>query len=130
MFCYGKVACCPGVKTVILDLNQDAAQEVARKIENEFNIPSFGISASVLDKKSLEMAMQQIYKRFGGVDILINGAGGNSPDATAKIEKMEGTMDENPERPFSDSKSRASIRYLILISKVLSYLLWFSHPIW
>ena len=80
-----------GVKTVILDLNQDTAQEVARKIEKEFNIPSFGISASVLDKKSLEMAMQQINKRFGAVDILINGAGGNSPDATAKIEKMDGT---------------------------------------
>jgi NAD(P)-dependent dehydrogenase (short-subunit alcohol dehydrogenase family) len=89
-----------GVKTVILDLNQDAAQEVAIKIENEFNVPSFGISASVLDKKSLEMAMQQIYKRFGGVDILINGAGGNSPDATAKVEKMEGTVDENPEETF------------------------------
>jgi NAD(P)-dependent dehydrogenase (short-subunit alcohol dehydrogenase family) len=28
-----------GVKTVILDLNQDAAQEVAIKIENEFNVP-------------------------------------------------------------------------------------------
>ena len=89
-----------GVKTVILDLNQDAAQEVAIKIENEFNVPSFGISASVLDKKSLEMAMQQIYKRFGSVDILINGAGGNSPDATAKVEKMEGTADENPEETF------------------------------
>ena len=89
-----------GVKTVILDLNQDAAREVAGKIENEFNVPSFGISASVLDKKSLELAMQQIYKRFGGADILINGAGGNSPDATAKIDKMQGTVDENPEETF------------------------------
>lgn len=89
-----------GVKTVILDLNPDAAQEVARQIENEFNASSFGISASVVDKKSLEMAMQQIYKRFGGVDILINGAGGNSPDATSKVEMMEGTVDENPEETF------------------------------
>jgi NAD(P)-dependent dehydrogenase (short-subunit alcohol dehydrogenase family) len=89
-----------GVKTVILDLNLDAAQEVARQIENEFDASSFGIAANVLDKKSLEMAMQQIYKRFGGVDILINGAGGNSPDATSKVEMMKGTMDENPEETF------------------------------
>ena len=89
-----------GVKTVILDLNLDAAQEVARQIENEFDASSFGIAANVLDKKSLEMAMQQIYKRFGGVDILINGAGGNSPDATSKVEMMKGTVDENPEETF------------------------------
>ena len=89
-----------GVKTVILDLKLDAAQEVARQIENEFNASSFGIAANVLDKKSLEMAMQQIYNRFGGVDILINGAGGNSPDATSKVEMMKGTMDENPEETF------------------------------
>ena len=39
-----------GVKTVILDLNKDAATEVAGKIEKEFKTPSFGVSASVLDK--------------------------------------------------------------------------------
>ena len=39
-----------GVKTVIFDLNKDAANEVARQIEKEFNIPSMGVSGSVLDK--------------------------------------------------------------------------------
>jgi len=87
-----------GVKTVILDLNQEAAEKVAAEIENEFKIKSFGLSASVLDKSSLEQAKKAIHDKFGPVDILVNGAGGNSPAATTKVEKMDGT--ENPEDTF------------------------------
>jgi NAD(P)-dependent dehydrogenase (short-subunit alcohol dehydrogenase family) len=87
-----------GVKTVILDLNQDAAEKVAAEIENEFKTKSFGLSASVLDKSSLELAKKAIHDKFGPVDILVNGAGGNSPAATTKVEKMDGT--ENPEDTF------------------------------
>ena len=79
-----------GVKTVILDLDKDAAVKVATEIEKEFNTPSFGLSASVLDKASLEAAMNEIHKKFGAIDILVNGAGGNSPAATTKVEKMDG----------------------------------------
>lgn len=89
-----------GVKTVILDLNKEAATEVARQIESEFNSPSFGVSASVLDKSSLEAAKKVIHDKFGPVDILVNGAGGNSPAATTKVEKMDGTDDENLEETF------------------------------
>jgi len=89
-----------GVKTVILDLNKEAAQEVAREIEKEFKTQSIGVSASVLDKASLEAARSEINEILGPVDILVNGAGGNSPAATTKVEKMEGTEDENPADTF------------------------------
>lgn len=89
-----------GVKTVILDLNIDAATEVAKQIENEFNVPSIGVAASVLDKVSLEAAKKIIHGKFGPIDILVNGAGGNSPTATTKVEKMEGTENENLEDTF------------------------------
>ena len=89
-----------GVKTVILDLNIDAATEVARQIEMEFNTPSIGISASVLDKASLQAALKEIHDKFGAIDILVNGAGGNSPAATTKVEKMEGTENENLDDTF------------------------------
>jgi NAD(P)-dependent dehydrogenase (short-subunit alcohol dehydrogenase family) len=87
-----------GVKTVILDLNKEAAEKVAMEIEKEFKTKSIGVSASVLDKSSLEGALKQIHDKFGPIDILINGAGGNSPAATTKVEKMEGT--EKPEDTF------------------------------
>ena len=89
-----------GVRTVILDLNKEAAIDVAKAIEKEFNIPSIGLSASVLDKASLEAAKKEIHDKFGPIDILVNGAGGNSPAATTKVEKMEGTENENLEDTF------------------------------
>ena len=87
-----------GVKTVILDLNKDAAVAVAAEIEETYKTPSMGISASVLDKSSLETARRNVNDKFGLVDILLNGAGGNSPAATTKVEKMDGS--ENPEDTF------------------------------
>jgi len=87
-----------GVKTVVLDLNKEAAMKVAADIEKEFKTPCIGISASVLDKASLEAARKEIHEKFGEIDILVNGAGGNSPSATTKVEKMEGN--ENPEDTF------------------------------
>lgn len=89
-----------GVKTVILDLNREAADAVAKEIEKEFRTPSIGVSGSVLDKASMESAKNEIHEKFGTVDILVNGAGGNSPAATTKVEKMEGTDNENLEDTF------------------------------
>ena len=89
-----------GVKTIILDLNKELASDVAKQIEKEFNIPSIGVSANVLDKVSLEEARKIIHNKFGLVDILINGAGGNSPSATTQVEKMEGTEGEKTEETF------------------------------
>jgi NAD(P)-dependent dehydrogenase (short-subunit alcohol dehydrogenase family) len=87
-----------GVKTVILDLNKEAAEKVAKEIEKEFKSQSIGLSASVLDKASLEAARKEIHDKLGQIDILVNGAGGNSPAATTKVEKMDGT--EKPEDTF------------------------------
>jgi NAD(P)-dependent dehydrogenase (short-subunit alcohol dehydrogenase family) len=89
-----------GVKTVILDLNKEAADYVAKSIEQESGTPSMGVAASVLDKLSLESARKKIHENFGHVDILVNGAGGNSPAATTKAEKMEGTDNEKLEDTF------------------------------
>lgn len=89
-----------GVKTVILDLDKESAVAVAAAIGKEYKTPSLGVSANVLDKTSLEKALKEIKEKFGTIDILVNGAGGNSPAATTKVEKMEGTENENPEETF------------------------------
>jgi NAD(P)-dependent dehydrogenase (short-subunit alcohol dehydrogenase family) len=89
-----------GVKTVILDLNKDAAAMVAADIEKEFGTASMGVSASVLDKSTLQAALEEIHRNLGTIDILVNGAGGNSPAATTKVEKMDGTDNEDYEDTF------------------------------
>jgi NAD(P)-dependent dehydrogenase (short-subunit alcohol dehydrogenase family) len=75
-----------GVKLAILDINRESAENVAKEVKDEFGTAAIGIEANVLDKNSLEEAKKKIIERFGKVDILINGAGGNSPKATSQEE--------------------------------------------
>ena len=78
-----------GVKTAILDLNKEAAEKMAAEIEKEFKVTTIGVAANVLDKESLIAAKEVINSKLGKIDILINGAGGNSPAATTQLEQME-----------------------------------------
>lgn len=74
-----------GAKVALLDLHDEKAKEVAAKIKEDGGVAE-GYAANVLDKASLKAAHEAILKDFGPVDILINGAGGNSPKATASQE--------------------------------------------
>ncbi len=89
-----------GVKTVILDHNKEAADKLSLEIEKEYATESMGVYASVLDKSSLEAARSAIHSRFGPIDILVNGAGGNAPEATTGVEKILGTSSEEPGSTF------------------------------
>ena len=80
-----------GAHPVILDLNGDAATEVAARISKETGCASYGMEVNVLDRASLEAVREKILKEIGEIDLLINGAGGNSPKATTKLE----VLDEN-----------------------------------
>lgn len=78
-----------GVNIAILDINEEIADKTASAITKEFSIKSCGIVGDVIDKDSLEKAMETINSKLGKVDFLINGAGGNSPSATTNFEFME-----------------------------------------
>jgi NAD(P)-dependent dehydrogenase (short-subunit alcohol dehydrogenase family) len=89
-----------GALCAILDINKEAADKVSGEIESEFGAQSLALSANVLDKTSLLAAKKTINDKFGPIDILVNGAGGNAPAGTTKVEKMEGTDNENLEDTF------------------------------
>ena len=76
-----------GAKVAVLDLRAEPAEALAAKLGNG----SIGVVCNVLDKTSIETAAQKVLKTFGRVDILINGAGGNKPQATT-----------NPDQSFFD----------------------------
>jgi NAD(P)-dependent dehydrogenase (short-subunit alcohol dehydrogenase family) len=77
----GKGLAKAGAKVMVLDLLEAAAQKVAEEIRGEGG-QAFAFQADALDKKSLERVCDEVVKKFGRVDILINGAGGNKPQAT------------------------------------------------
>jgi NAD(P)-dependent dehydrogenase (short-subunit alcohol dehydrogenase family) len=79
-----------GVITVILDINEEAALKTAREVSAEFGVKSYGYKTNVLDKSSLEAVNEKIISEVGDIDMLINGAGGNSPKATTKLEQLTG----------------------------------------
>ena len=71
-----------GAKVALLDLNVEAAQRVADEICDTGTGAAIAHKTDVLDKESLQQAYDTIMSKFGTIDILINGAGGNSPKAT------------------------------------------------
>ncbi|MDR0713241.1 MAG: SDR family oxidoreductase [Bacteroidales bacterium] len=78
-----------GIKTAIVDLNEEAAKKLATEVENEFDVATIGVGASVLDKDSLLAAKKVINEKLGKINFLINGAGGNSPAATTQVEEIQ-----------------------------------------
>jgi NAD(P)-dependent dehydrogenase (short-subunit alcohol dehydrogenase family) len=78
-----------GIKTAILDINPEFANKVVRNIKKQFKVEIIPVQADVLNIESLNNAKRIINKKLGKIDLLINGAGGNSPKATTQSEVMD-----------------------------------------
>lgn len=74
-----------GAKVAVLDIDESAAGKVAEKI-NSGGGTALSVKCNVLEKESLEVSRERIADRFGPVDVLINGAGGNKKEATTSDE--------------------------------------------
>src|SRR5712692_3700545 len=70
-----------GAKVAILGLHEEKVIVAASAIQSEGN-QALGIACDVLDRASLEHVLEQVVETFGPIDILVNAAGGNSPQAT------------------------------------------------
>jgi NAD(P)-dependent dehydrogenase (short-subunit alcohol dehydrogenase family) len=75
-----------GAHVAILDLSGERAHQKAREISETCKQKIIGIGCNVLEKQSCITGNEQITAALGGADMLINGAGGNSPKATTKCE--------------------------------------------
>jgi len=74
-----------GAKVALLDINFDTAQKIADNITSSGG-QAKAYKADVLNHEALEKVRIQVNKDLGKCDILINGAGGNSPKATTDKE--------------------------------------------
>lgn len=89
-----------GVKIAIADINKAVADKVAAEVSAEFKAQVIGVEANVLDKESLEKAKAEVNEKLGPIDILINGAGGNHPSATTKVEQMDESSIDHLDETF------------------------------
>ena len=73
-----------GAKVALLDINADAVKAVAAEIGEK----ALAVPCNCLDKKDIEAAKEAVNAKWGKVNFLINGAGGNNPRATCDNEIM------------------------------------------
>lgn len=88
-----------GCRVALLDINEKAAKKAAAEAGGE----CIAVKCDCLDKQSLFAAKETVLRKFGKVDILINGAGGNNPRATTDNEYM--TPDTEGKNFFSLDES-------------------------
>ena len=81
---FGRALAQCGAKVALLDINEKAAQEVAESIGEN----AIGIGTNCLVKESIIAARDVIHEKWGKVNFLINGAGGNNPRASSDNEYM------------------------------------------
>jgi NAD(P)-dependent dehydrogenase (short-subunit alcohol dehydrogenase family) len=77
-------------QVVLLGIDRPQSAALLECIGKE-NLPSSFIQTDVTDRTQVESAAKEILKQYTRVDILINGAGGNRPQATT-----------SPDLPFFD----------------------------
>jgi NAD(P)-dependent dehydrogenase (short-subunit alcohol dehydrogenase family) len=72
-----------GARVGVLGRREEKARRVANDIE-EAGGQALALTADVLDREQLEKARSTTLGRWGRVDILVNAAGGNLPEATLR----------------------------------------------
>jgi NAD(P)-dependent dehydrogenase (short-subunit alcohol dehydrogenase family) len=75
-----------GATVVVTDITLEAAQRVVAEIA-ACDGHGLALQCDVLDKAAVEAMAQSVLQSFGRIDILINGAGGNRPQATTSPDK-------------------------------------------
>ncbi len=83
-----------GANVAVLDLFYDPANKTAEDIISAGGSAK-AYACDVLKRNELEEVREKILKDFSRIDILINGAGGNSPKATTESERLTKAELEN-----------------------------------
>ena len=99
-FCRALAAC--RAKVAILGRTAVKVDALASEIRADGG-EAMGLTADVTDKESLRAANEALKNAWGPCEILVNGAGGNRPDATADDEFFSAeTMDDPAKKSFFD----------------------------
>lgn len=105
---FAKVLAQYGVRVALLDRNESRSREFADEIKRCGGVAE-AYFCDVLDRQSCVFAAEKVKEQIGECDILINGAGGNSPRATTDREYFE-KGDENADIKSFFSLDSESVR--------------------
>lgn len=75
-----------GAKVTVLSLHAESAEGMAAELRAAGG-DALGMACNVLEKDSVQATAESVLQTYGRVDILINGAGGNKPQATTNAQQ-------------------------------------------
>ena len=78
-----------GCKLALLNRHPEAAEALKASLAAQGHRDVIVTSGDVLDRASLESARERVLGEWGRIDILVNGAGGNNPSGSTKVEQLE-----------------------------------------
>jgi NAD(P)-dependent dehydrogenase (short-subunit alcohol dehydrogenase family) len=81
-----------GARVAVLDISDEAACAVADEIQSNGG-DALAVTCDVLNRESLLQARATVLERYGVVDALVNGAGGNRAEATTGPEQSFFSLD-------------------------------------
>lgn len=111
-FCKALALC--GAKVAILNRTISRAEDLAAEIR-EMGGEALAVQVDVTDPESVKKAHEAVLAAYGKCDILVNGAGGNNPDATADDEMFSmDTLLDPAKKSFFDLPSEAFTRVFSL----------------
>ncbi len=124
-----------GAKVGVLGRRREKAEAVVQTIEADGGA-ALALPADVLERKELEAAREAVVERWGRLDVLVNAAGGNMPQATLEpgqsffdlpVEGMEPVIALNLEgtllssQVFAETMARAGRGCIINISSMAAH---------
>jgi len=78
-----------GANIVLCDIKPNSAEILAQTITERFGVRAIGIECDISDKEAVAAMTQQVVGSFGTVNILLNNAANNMPDAKEYFSRFE-----------------------------------------
>ncbi|MBR4702411.1 MAG: SDR family oxidoreductase [Oscillospiraceae bacterium] len=112
-FCRALAVC--GAKVAVLGRTPEKTEALAEELRSQGG-EALDLCADVTDAESLRAAHEKLLEKWGPCDILINGAGGNRPDATADDEFFRPETLSDPARKSFFDLSELAFRQVFSLN--------------
>ena len=107
-----------GAKVVVLDRNEEVGSSLVETIKKEGGEAIF-LLTDVLNKEIVEQNYVDIMAKYGRIDVLINGAGGNMPGATIAPDKTIFDLDVDAVKKVVELNLFGTVIPTIVFSKAM-----------
>lgn len=108
-----------GAKMVVLGRNAVKGEEIVNGIKERGGEAIF-LKSDVNDKEILEQNAAEVLEKYGRIDVLINGAGGNLPGATIGPDKTIFDLDVNAFKTVVDLNLIGTVIPTLVFGKVMA----------